>query len=648
MHGSAIFTSNPPGCAYTPLFILPIDTVALSLPCASIVRGRYRYTEDLLALASAVAPQPSPQWPRYHTVIQLDLLQPYLDAHPDKAYAAYIADGLRQGFRIGFDYKAAQLVSRTRNHPTCHAKSDIVTEKVQAEIAAGRLLGPVPPELITSVHLSPMGLIPKPHQANKFRLIVDLSSPRGKSVNDGISSDHCSLQYASIDNAVTIIQTLGRGTMQVKIDLKDAYRLIPVHPDDYHLLGIGWDGYTYVDRALPFGLRSAPKIFSAVADFIAWVLHSQGIVHQLHYLDDFLFLGAPDTAEAARALELVCRSFHILGIPIAIHKTEGPATELTFLGIVIDTLRCELRLPQEKLIRLQSLLDSWTSKKHCRRNELESLLGYMSHAATVVRHGRTFLRQLFSLLSHARSSHHFVHLNSGARADLLWWRVFLQHWNGRSFFPQVIPSVTVTSDASGSFGCGAFSREHGWFQLQWPESWGTVHIAAKELVPIVVAASIWGSSWQGLCICFRTDNMAVVEVLRSRTSRDPLLMHLLRCLTFYAAVFHFDYKTEHIAGIHNTAADALSRNNLAVFFSMFPQIPRVTVPRPVWELLVEVRPDWGSREWTQLFKTSWMKASQDPHSPSTDQAGASTSSSVPSTLTPHSHSLSTRCVSSPQ
>ena len=69
--------------------------------------------------------------------------------------------------------------------------------------------------------------------------------------------------------------------MLVKSDLKDAYRIVPVHPDDYHLLGIAWDECVYVDRALPFGLCSAPKIFSAVADFIAWVLHQQGIPHQL-------------------------------------------------------------------------------------------------------------------------------------------------------------------------------------------------------------------------------------------------------------------------------------------------------------------------------------------------------------------------------
>ena len=94
------------------------------------------------------------------------------------------------------------------------------------------------------------------------------------------------------------------GTQLTKLDLQSAYRIVPIHPKDQHLLAIEWEGATYVDHTLPFGLRSAPKIFTAVADMVAWVLHCAGIQHQLHYIDDFLFLGAPDTGEGARALSI--------------------------------------------------------------------------------------------------------------------------------------------------------------------------------------------------------------------------------------------------------------------------------------------------------------------------------------------------------
>ena len=134
-----------------------------------------------------------------------------------------------------------------------------------------------------------------------------------------------------------------RGTQLVKLDIKDAYRIVPIHSSNYHLLGIEWRGFTYIDRALPFGLRSAPKIFNAVADSIAWVLACKGVNCQLHYLDDFL-------------LAITLQTLAWLGVPVATHKTEGPTSTLVFLGILIDTDNFELRLPAENLTRLQQMI----------------------------------------------------------------------------------------------------------------------------------------------------------------------------------------------------------------------------------------------------------------------------------------------------
>ena len=575
----------------------------------------------------------------------MERLRPFIDSHPDAAFASYILDGLSNGFRIGFDYRHSQLRTRGSNHPSALANGQVVDERIAAEVAAGRLRGPLHDHMTQMVHVSPIGLVPKSHQPNKFRMIVDLSHPTGGSVNEGILPALCSLRYSSVDEAVDIIRQLGKGTKLVKLDIKDAYRIIPIHPADYHLLGIMWRGKTYVDRALPFGLRSAPKIFSAVADFISWVLHECGIKHQLHYIDDFLLLGAPDTQEAAEALSLITQIFQSLGIPIALHKTEGPATALGFLGILIDTDAFELRLPADKLARLQETLQMWVNKRACTRKELESLLGHLSHAATVIVQGRTFLRQLFNLLALDRAPHHFIRLNAGAKADLLWWRTFLQDWNGTSFFPAVGPSTEVVSDASGSYGCGAFSLSHGWFQLQWPDSWSSTNIAAKELVPVVIAAALWGKEWKGRCACFRSDNMAVVDILKSRTSKDHLLMHLLRCLVFYAAFFRFQFVAEHVPGVLNTAADAISRNNTSLFVSLVPQVPRVAIPQSLVDLLIHKRPNWGSRDWTRLFSLSLTRELQRPQEQSISQAGVGTPTSAQDSTYPPCHSPSSHSAS---
>ena len=210
----------------------------MTLPSANIFGGHYRYISDLLSLASAAPTQAGISWPRYCSSVRVDLLRPFLASHPDQSYAAYIVDGLRDGFHIGFNYSHAQLRPCRHNHPSCRANPGIISERLSAELAAGRLLGPIAPHHLPAVHVSPIGLVPKPHKPNKFRLIMDLSCPATRSVNDGIPSNLCSLKYASVDDAVAKVQALGRGTMLVKMDLQDAYRIVPVHPQDYHLLGV--------------------------------------------------------------------------------------------------------------------------------------------------------------------------------------------------------------------------------------------------------------------------------------------------------------------------------------------------------------------------------------------------------------------------
>ena len=132
-----------------------------------------------------------------------------------------------------------------------------------------------------------------------------------------------------------------------KIDLQSAYRHVPVHPDDQDLLGIEWNGKAYRDQALPFGLRSAPKLFTAVADGLAWAMQQEGVVNSVHYLDDFLFWGPPSSPECGASLMKAIEVCHRLGLPTAPHKTVNPSTVLTFLGIEIDSMAQALRLPEQ-------------------------------------------------------------------------------------------------------------------------------------------------------------------------------------------------------------------------------------------------------------------------------------------------------------
>ena len=188
---------------------------------------------------------------------------------PDQNLARFLEAGIRWGFRIGFD-RSNPLRSAKSNHPSVNDNVAIVDKHIDDEVAAGRLVA------APAIQVSPMGLIPKKGRPGKFRLIIDLSAPKERSVNDGIDPAHCSCHYAFVADAARRVVECGQGALLAKLDLKSAYRMVPVHPDDSPLLGITWKGSTYIDKASPFGLRSAPIIFSAVADGLARALFAEG------------------------------------------------------------------------------------------------------------------------------------------------------------------------------------------------------------------------------------------------------------------------------------------------------------------------------------------------------------------------------------
>ena len=533
-----------------------------------------------------------------------------LQGYPDQQFAHTIVEGIRDGFHIGYNRSRGQPTSASRNMRSALEHQDVVSTYIARERALGRVLGPFTRPPFQDFCISSFGVIPKRNQPGKWRLIMDLSSPDGRSINDGIEPDLCSLSYVSIDDIAEAIARLGRGTLIAKSDIQQAYRQIPVHPQDRHLLGMHWQGAYFVDTVLPFGLRSAPLIFSAVADALEWVVRQHGVEQIFHYIDDFVMLGPPQSDQCRHSIQTFSKICSMLGCPLAPEKTEGPATVLTVLGIEFDTMAMELRLPSDKLERIRTLLDSWCVRRSCQRRDLESLVGLLQHASKVVRPGRIFLRRLYDLLKRTQSfkEHFFVRLNAECQADIEWWHSFVSAWNGvsmlRSARVNAAPDVNVWSDASGGWGCGAFWQGQ-WFQIPWgalPISGAS--ISPKEFFPIIVACIVWGERWRDKRVCLHCDNMAVVNVINNQTAKEPLLCHHLRCLFFASAYFGFEVVSRHTPGASNTAADALSRNNMPLFRSQMQQAALCPTLVPV-ELQIGLsvaQPQWRSREWSNWFR----------------------------------------------
>ena len=176
----------------------------------------------------------------------------------------------------------------------------------------------------------------------------------------------------------------------------------------------------YIDTVLSFGLRSAPKISSAIADAAEWITMHRGVSCPLHYLDDFLTMGRAGPRECSQNLDTslihTCQS---LGLPLKWPKLEGPSTVLIFLGIVLDTERLELRVLEEKLREIKVLITKWQTRKAGKKCELLSLIGKLAHVAKGP--CRIFLRRMINTAHQVKQLHHWVHLNVEFKSDLAWW-----------------------------------------------------------------------------------------------------------------------------------------------------------------------------------------------------------------------------------
>ena len=160
--------------------------------------------------------------------------------------------------------------------------------------------------------------------------------------------------------------------------------------------------------------------------------------------------------EASTNKQILLDTFNHLGVTLELSKLEGPATCLTFLGIEVDTRTPQIRLPSDKLLHLKEELPAAVSNRCLSKPALQSLTGLLQHTTKVVWPERPFLHCLYALQNVGSLSTHHIRLNQAARADITWWSLLMERWNGLSIawvLKQCLPYSVVYSDASGSWGC---------------------------------------------------------------------------------------------------------------------------------------------------------------------------------------------------
>ena len=504
-----------------------------------------------------------------------------LTTYPVQADAWELTQGFTNGFSLKF--QGPRVPIRCVNLKSFSSNFQVGMQKVNQEIQAGRFAGPFSHPPFPDLHCSPLGLVPK-KEPHEFRLIHHLSAPHGRSINQGIAKEDATVQYSTFDDAVRLIQVGGRGVLMAKADIKSAFRLLPVRPEDYPLLGFQIGSQFFFDKALPMGCAISCNLFEKFSRFLSWAMEQQTDLHSIvHYLDDFLFVGPPDSPQAALLLQGFQEVCTLLGVPLAHAKTVQPTTSIIFLGLELDSVAQEIWVPADKLTKAHRLLTKSLSSNKVTLRFLQSLIGSLNFICQAVPPGRAFLRRMIDCTVGISAKHFMVRLTKDIKEDLKMWQTFLANYNGSSIFLNSRwlsnQYLSLFTDAAGAVGCGMYFQG-SWAQMRWPLTWSARSITFMELFPIMVACFLWGNQFSGRKIMFYCDNQSVVSILNNKTCKCKVTMFLVRELVLSSLSHNFHFKAHHFPGVQNIIADSLSRFQMQRFHALCPEADEHPTPIP--------------------------------------------------------------------
>ena len=523
--------------------------------------------------------------PRLPTPVDFKAIKPYLQGYPQEE-VSFLEEGFTLGFRLGVQATVPGSNTAVRNPKMEPSLEDIMSFKIRKEVELGRVAGPFDTPPFPEFHCSPVRLEPK-KSPGEYRFIHNLSHPYQSpdSVNMKIPQEAKSVHYASLDDAIHIIQELGSDVFLAKTDIKSAFKIIPIHPEDYKLLGFQWQGRYYYARTLPMGAGSSCAIFERFSTALQFIAETQLKVHRcLHVLDDFLFI-AQGEDRCARDLNTFLTFCKSTGVPIAEDKTHGATQVLEFVGITLHIpLQCSI-LPDDKVRMCLELLNAVSQKEKVTLKQLQKLAGHLVFACRAVVAGRPFITAIYSLMKKVKKPEHKVRITRLAKEDIRIWSSFLTSFNGRSFFQQSCadfdPDVHLYTDASTSAGFGGcFQKE--WIYGGWSGPWLGKDILVLEAYAVVVAVATWGQSLRDRSILLHVDNQALVHIINTGHSSSELVTPLIRILYLLCLRHNISFCAEHIPGHKNSAADALSRFQWETFREFSPDAAFLPRRIPQW------------------------------------------------------------------
>lgn len=349
-------------------------------------------------------------------------------------------------------------------------------------------------------YLSPVFLTPK--SDNTFRFILNL-----KSFNKFIRPQHFKME-----DLRTATQLLSEGYFMATIDLKDAYFLIPIHPSHRAYLRFRLDNL-YEFTCLPFGLCSAPYVFTKLIKPILSILRSKG--HRLvAYLDDFLCIGE-NYSTCLNTVNAVVNILHELGFVLNYEKSNmEPSENCKFLGIFLNSRNMTLELPKDKRDKILKLTEKISKKSQVKIREFAKFIGTLTAACPAVKYGwlhtKAFERQKYlALLRHRQNYEAKIKLSSSLQPEFDWWKNNILVTNNP--IRKGHYDLEIFTDSSLS-GWGAFC-ENQTFYGHWSEEERENNINYLELLAAFLGLKSFCNDQRNIDILLRIDNTTAISYI---------------------------------------------------------------------------------------------------------------------------------------
>ena len=377
-----------------------------------------------------------------------------------------------------------------------------------------------------------------------------------KQLNRYVKSEHFKMEGLH-----TVKALLRKHDWMAKVDLKDAFFMVPVAPQfrQYLLFKLGKRIFQF--NCLPFGLCTAPRVFTKILKPAVEMLRSLSI-RLVIYMDDMLLM-ADSKQKLAEHIQSTLFLLKNLGFIVNSKKSIlQPTQEIEFLGMIVSSLSMDLKLPGEKIRKIRQEARHLLQLKQPSAHLLSQFLGKLNATSPALQMAPLFCRSLQICLKQALTDNQqnyqaAVQLSPQALEDLQWWELHLSSWNGRSLIIQST-SLTITSDASLQ-GWGATcngNRTKG----PWSPHEQSLHINCLELLAATLAVQTFAKGKSGIFILLQIDNSTAVAYINRRGGTvSPKLSQLAKDLWLWCMERNILLHAQHLPGILNTIVDEESR-----------------------------------------------------------------------------------------